>query len=75
MRCDDCWCQPLPSLEDQGMMFSDACVNRRCLARDLAIMTEQEWLECRDFAVLRPFQDKISDRKWRLFGCACCRRI
>src|SRR5947209_19480581 len=39
-------------------------------------MTEAEWLKCTS---LRPmlafFQDRVSERKLRLFGCGCCRRI
>jgi hypothetical protein len=40
-------------------------------------MTEQEWLACTDlrFMLLHFLLDKASDRKFRLFSCACCRRI
>jgi hypothetical protein len=48
-------------------------------------VTEQEWLTCTDptpmltysepTPLLQFLQDKASERKLRLFGCACCRRI
>jgi hypothetical protein len=39
-------------------------------------MTESEWLECTDMRSMIGFlHDKASDRKMRLFACACCRRI
>jgi hypothetical protein len=39
-------------------------------------MTEREWLECEDIGKLLEYLvERASGRKFRLFGCACCRRI
>jgi hypothetical protein len=39
-------------------------------------MTEAEWLACADPGkMVNRMRKKASDRKVRLFGCACCRRI
>jgi hypothetical protein len=39
-------------------------------------MTEKEWIECDDVPkLLKYLVERASSRKFRLFGCACCRRI
>jgi hypothetical protein len=39
-------------------------------------MTETEWLESADVVeMLNSLAGKTTDRKLRLFGCACCRRV
>ena len=39
-------------------------------------MDEQEWLQCTEPKSMLVFAGgKSSERKLRLFGCGCCRRI
>ncbi len=38
-------------------------------------MTEEEWLACEDPNKMRHYFIVESDRKWRLFACACMRRV
>lgn len=39
-------------------------------------MTDLEWQTCRDpAALLASLEGRISERKLRLFACACCRRV
>jgi hypothetical protein len=39
-------------------------------------MTERQWLKCTDASEMYRFLwDRVSDRKFRLLGCHCCRQI
>lgn len=39
-------------------------------------MTEAEWMACEDPTLMLEFlRAKVTDRKLRLFACACCRRV
>jgi hypothetical protein len=39
-------------------------------------MTEAEWLVCANpREMLRLLRDKVSERRWRLFGCGLCREV
>jgi hypothetical protein len=47
-------------------------------AQELTFMLEADWLTSRDPHSLQEYLRRgpaVSDRKFRLFGCACCRRI
>ena len=47
--------------------------------REDVLFSEDEWMSSTELVVMLDFlsltQQKRSDRKWRLFACACCRRI
>src|ERR1700679_3986386 len=68
-----------PIVEVRGRIFEVAGSWTSCWERSDA-MTEQDWLACTDPGVLlkwlqRSKRHQISDRKLRLFSCACCRRM
>src|SRR5262245_10116814 len=42
----------------------------------MSALSESGWFACTDPGPMSDFlQGKVSERKWRLFACACCRRI
>jgi hypothetical protein len=46
------------------------------MAKKAPITTEAEWLSCNDpDALLECARGRVSERKLRLFGCACCRQV
>src|SRR6516162_9151446 len=48
----------------------------RSLWRSEGAMIEREWLTCTNLqAMLEYLQNKVSDRKWRLYFCGGCRQI
>src|SRR5262245_60033164 len=64
-----------PTAEGQARMFGAAGWWTYCWRRSDA-MTEQEWLACQNTqSMLEYLVGRCSHRKFRLFGCACCRRI
>jgi hypothetical protein len=39
-------------------------------------VTEPEWVDCSELEPMLMFlQNRVGDRKFRLFACACCRRV
>src|SRR4051794_27605778 len=52
------------------------CQGRRRPSNGGAAMDETTWRTCRSPELLLGFlSGRASERKWRLFACACCRRI
>jgi hypothetical protein len=46
------------------------------LATGVKAMTEEEWLGCTNpHQMLTFLGEKATERKWRLFAAACCRRV
>jgi hypothetical protein len=64
-----------PGPHAKGCWVLDALLGREPAVRT-GLVTEADWRACIDPAPLLHFlRDKGSNRKWRLFAVACCRRI
>jgi hypothetical protein len=64
-----------PNIHVRGCWVVDALLGRESAVR-FGLMTEADWHECGDpTPLLHILRDKGSNRKWRLFAVACCRRI
>jgi len=64
-----------PSIHIRGCWVVDALLGRESAVR-FGLMTETDWHTCGDpKPLLHILRDKGSNRKWRLFAVACCRRI
>jgi hypothetical protein len=65
----------LPGSHVRGCWVLDALLGRESAVRG-GLMTEADWRACEDPTSLLHFlRGKGTERKWRLFAVACCRRI
>jgi hypothetical protein len=64
-----------PEPHTRGCWVIDALMGRET-AVHAGLMTEADWQTCANpYPLLHFLRDKGSNRKWRLFAVACCRRI
>jgi hypothetical protein len=64
-----------PGLHVRGCWVLDGLIGRASAVHS-GLLTEADWRACQDQAsLLHLLRDKGTDRKWRLFAVACCRRI
>lgn len=57
------------------VVVPDPAIAARLVAKEAAKKAEEHWATCSWRGLFRRLGDRLSERKFRLFACACCRLI